>query len=194
MYSRSLDIAGQKFGRLTAVRIAGKQGRAVVWLCRCDCGKDAAVRSDNLRAKVRPVTSCGCAKRGDPKPPRVSLRRKGEMHGMSRTPEYRAWSQAIRRCHVPKSLNFKNYGGRGISVCQEWKASFAAFFAHVGLRPHPSMSIDRINNDGNYEPGNVRWATRTMQNNNTRKTAKRMTPEQRRADCIRIAVEYQARI
>ncbi len=84
--------------------------------------------------------------------------------------EYRAWYQMIYRCTNPKFPQWKDYGGRGISVCAEWRNSFTAFFEHVGPRPSPQHSFDRIDNDGNYEPGNVRWATRSQQNSNQRRT------------------------
>jgi len=91
-------------------------------------------------------------------------RRKGliskvhETHGMRYSPEYRAWCGMYKRCTLKTYENFDRYGGRGISVCPEWK-SFSAFFAHVGKKPSPQHQLDRINNDGNYEPGTVRWST-----------------------------------
>lgn len=87
---------------------------------------------------------------------------------MSRTPEYKAWQAMIVRCHVPGSQNYRNYGARGIRVDSEWRRSFVAFYEHVGPRPSTKHSIDRIDNDGNYEPGNVRWATVAQQKDNTR--------------------------
>lgn len=90
-------------------------------------------------------------------------------HGMSNTPEHDAWLRMIQRCENPKNIGFLDYGGRGISVCEEWRRSFTAFYAHVGPRPSPKHSIDRFpNNNGNYEPGNVRWATAKEQSLNRR--------------------------
>lgn len=89
-------------------------------------------------------------------------------HGVVQTPEYRAWAQMIYRCGNPSADCFANYGGRGIRVCASWRESFAAFLADVGPRL-VGHSLDRINNDGHYEPGNVRWATRSQQNNNHRR-------------------------
>lgn len=84
------------------------------------------------------------------------------------TPEYTAWLAMIDRCTNPKCVGFKRYGGRGITICERWRRDFAAFFADVGPRPAPKHSLDRKDNNGNYEPGNVRWATRTEQNRNKR--------------------------
>ncbi len=89
-------------------------------------------------------------------------------HGATGTPEYRAWSGLRGRCCCPSNRAFPNYGGRGIKVCERWLHSFENFLADLGPKPTPLHSIDRIDNDGNYEPGNVRWATRTQQQRNTR--------------------------
>jgi hypothetical protein len=85
------------------------------------------------------------------------------------TPEYTAWREMKRRCYTPGRY-FKDYGGRGIRVCPEWVNDFQAFFEHVGRRPSPEHSLDRKNNEGHYEPGNVRWATKAEQSHNTRRS------------------------
>jgi hypothetical protein len=91
-----------------------------------------------------------------------------EKHGMSYTPEYQAWADMITRCINPNNRRFKDYGGRGISVCDRWKKSFLVFLEDVGKRPNPRMSLDRENNSGNYEPGNVRWVLPILQAANRR--------------------------
>lgn len=90
-------------------------------------------------------------------------------HGLSKTPEYRAWINMVERCEYKAPGYEKHYSGRGITVCKEWRNSFPAFLAHVGTRPTPQHSLDRIDVNGNYEPGNVRWTTKTVQTRNTRR-------------------------
>jgi hypothetical protein len=89
-------------------------------------------------------------------------------HGMTNTPEYKTWRSAVERCHNPNNRQYPAYGARGIKVADEWRSDFAAFFAHVGPRPSGRYTLDRIDNDRGYEPGNVRWATYTTQANNKR--------------------------
>ena len=91
-------------------------------------------------------------------------------HGMSKSPEHSAWSRIRNRCYNPNASKFRWYGGRGISVCQRWRDSFKAFYEDMGPRPFPKATIERINNDGNYEPGNCRWATQHDQSRNTQRT------------------------
>jgi hypothetical protein len=97
--------------------------------------------------------------------------RHGHTRRMARSSEHYAWTNMVQRCTNPNRQDFTSYGGRGISVCDKWRDSFEAFFADMGERPSPQHSIDRFpNNDGNYEPGNVRWATKHQQMQNTRAT------------------------
>lgn len=101
-------------------------------------------------------------------------------HNLSHSPEYRAWQNMIGRCEQPSSASFRWYGGRGIKVCPEWRASFERFFEYMGPKPEPSMSIDRIDTNGSYEPGNCRWATVIQQATNTRR-CKRFYVDEKRA-------------
>lgn len=146
---------GERIGKLTIVR-RGQNGGATRWICTCDCSPNTefeALASSFARGK----RSCGC----DVVPARRT-------HGRSRSPEYQSWQHIKSRCHNPRDAAYANYGGRGIAVCARWRESFVAFFDDMGLRPSSGHSIDRINNDGNYEPGNCRWATETQQARNMR--------------------------
>lgn len=163
--TRVIDLSGRRFGRLIVVRRDGasKAGKAL-WLCRCDCGGEKTTLSASLlRGRT---TSCGCLQVAEV---RARLTIHGQASKRSRTVLYKTWAGMKRRCTNPNATGYENYGGRGIRVCDEWMHSFEAFAEHLGERPGPGYSIDRINNDGNYEPGNVRWATRAEQNRNKRK-------------------------
>lgn len=154
---------GAKFGRLTVIGSvhvgAGRDGH-YQWLCRCDCGEETTVRANQVRRGH--TLSCSCLNRE-----RVSQTHR--RHGMSYERAYVNWQNMIQRCENPKIPSFHNYGGRGIKVCDRWKV-FENFYADMGERPGPMYSLDRINNDGNYEPGNCRWATPREQMLNTRRS------------------------
>ncbi len=147
---------GARYTKLVTVRPDETGAKRVKsWLCRCDCGGEKVVLAHRLRNGE--VGSCGC------------LANRGPIqHGRAATPEYRSWRGAKDRCFNPNNKAYAYYGGRGISVAEEWKESFEAFFEHMGLRPSPQHSLDRIDGDGDYRPGNCRWATRKQQNNNRR--------------------------
>jgi hypothetical protein len=157
------DLTGQRFGRLTAVRRAGVDSfGCTYWFVQCDCGGTKRVRGNSLQQGR--TQSCGCIQ-----PKRTSIH--GEAWGAKQTREYRAWLAAKQRCTNPKNPEWKNYGGRGITMCEQWRNSYVAFLAyileHLGRCPS-GMSLDRIDNDKGYEPGNIRWATASEQTWNRR--------------------------
>lgn len=149
--NRFKDITGQKFGRLTALRVAPeKTSKQFDWECACECGRHKIIKGSNLRRGL--TKSCGCILS------EVTTKR-NLTHGGSHTPEYRTWAQMRRRCLDPNDSCFKKYGAVGITVCERW-GSFPLFLQDMGLKPTPRHTIDRYPNQrGNYEPGNCRWAT-----------------------------------
>lgn len=150
---------GVRFGRLVVTSKSSKSSSGKQrFLCTCDCGKDLVVVSNSL--VTGRTKSCGCLSK------ETSLT-VNKTHGKSQTGTYRIWSGMISRCHNEKNKSYAKYGAKGISVCAQWRSSFEDFLASVGERPSPNLSLDRHpNNKGNYEPGNVRWATAKEQARN----------------------------
>lgn len=180
MSQRFIDLTGQKFGRLTVTNRAPKQSglasRAARWNCSCECGNTHVVDSASLRSGN--TQSCGCWNR--------------DSHTKHGLPRYfrNAYDQAIRRCSDPSHKAYKNYGGRGI---QFKFTTLEQFALELGERPTPKHSLDRINNDGHYEPGNVRWATASEQLLNQRKRTAAQLAHLDRARTIRWQREMERR-
>jgi hypothetical protein len=167
----TIDLTGQTFGRLTVVSRSVAQRGNSYWNCRCVCGVERRVSLPNLRSGH--VRSCGCLSR-------ESRATRSTIHGHARvgarTREYSSWHSMVSRCTNPNIEPYAKYGARGIKVCARW-LDFVNFLADMGERP-PNTSLDRIDNDGNYEPGNCRWATASEQMKN-RRPFKRNRSQQR---------------
>ena len=175
--TRIVDLVGQRFGRLTVLDRADTGGCRVRWSCVCSCGISVIVQGNHLRSGA--TTSCGCALS-------AAAQRRVREHGLpdntrhghgssragTRTTTYVVWMNMIQRTTNPRNPAWRDYGGRGITVCKRWR-DFAAFLADMGERPD-GLTLDRIDNDRGYEPGNCRWATWSEQRRNQR--ARRKVP------------------
>lgn len=153
---------GDVYGRLTVTELLPGQRARVL----CECGVERVVHQSNVRAGR--TRSCGCLHR-------ELLRETRRTHGLTNSPEYTAWVSAKTRVTNQNTKSWPNYGGRGVRMAEEWLDDFAAFIAHIGPRPGPGYSIDRIDNERGYEPGNVRWATALEQRANRRPTRRGWT-------------------
>lgn len=156
MKMRAIDVTDERFGRLIVLGPADSRHGHRRWICQCDCGQTKTIELQALRGGR--TKSCGC----------LAAEGRAPIHGFapraSKNPVYAAWTSMRKRC---KDLDNPNYGGRGIKVCERWN-SFENFYADMGERPGPEYSLDRIDNDGSYEPSNCRWATKKEQTTNRR--------------------------
>lgn len=159
-----MDLTGKRFGRLVVIRREGYKRRGkvnkVAWLCECDCGTRKVIVGEDLRTGI--TKGCGCLESKN----RLELRERSKTHGMTGSDEYKIWAGMIQRCVNPKRDRYASYGGRGIKVCERWR-SFENFIADMGRRPGLEYTLDRVDTNGDYEPGNCRWATRVEQMSNT---------------------------
>ena len=165
------DISGQRFGRLTAVEIhhikkytypSGIKSNIEYWLCKCDCGNNCVVNKGKLMRLH--TKSCGCLRKEI-----LSQGTQSTTHGLSKTRIYETWHHMKQRCYYEKSKRYSSYGGRGITICDEWKSDFKAFYDWAMANGYTDeLTIDRIDVNGNYEPSNCRWITMKEQQRNTR--------------------------
>lgn len=164
--AKMIDLTGQRFGRLTVVSYSHSND-AAVWRCKCDCGADDVMaKTGHLRSNT--VQSCGCMQKEAYENNLVTDGRINRTHGMSRHPLDNVFDNMLKRCYDPKNHRYKTYGGRGIKICDEWLDDRGEFY-RWGLANgwEKGLTIDRVDNDGDYTPDNCRFTDRYQQMNNT---------------------------
>lgn len=167
MHHRARDITGLRSGYLTAMEYAGSNGRRSLWKIRCQCGKIITMpASEFIKGKQK---SCGCKTR-------ELIGKSSRKHGLSGTPIWNVWHSMKERCTNSKAQAWKNYGGRGIGVCERWLESFENFYTDMADGYHNGLTLDRIDVNGDYTPENCRWVTMQEQGRNKRNTRLISTP------------------
>lgn len=161
--TKLIDISGNKYGRLLVVSFDKRIKSGYYWKCLCDCGNQKSIVSSRL--KNGETQSCGCLHKE--RTSAAKLKHGCSIRGME-TPEYRSWTSMKTRCYDVNSIDYKDYGGRGIKVCERWKNSFQFFLDDMGKRPSLKHSLDRVDNNGDYKPSNCKWSTNKEQSRNRR--------------------------